>query len=243
MGGTPHWRRGHLAWLQAAARTSAAERERCAAIVERWNAAPTHDWSPAIGTALKAGYRWLDVYCGGCRQVKLGRSRQRRHTSASVPHQLDPVAAVPPVRRPRSAAEAGWLVAFPAVGDCQGLVSSSAIAVSSQLLSLLASSSFGLTAAHLTDPLRSAATKRMMTPRPGVCGHPAATCSPTARRAIGDPPRSYPEMSELWYYAEGEEPRGPLSFAELVLVCLIRERCWCGVMVSRSGKQPRRFAS
>jgi hypothetical protein len=30
----------------------------------------THDWSPAIGTALKAGYRWLDVYCGGCRQVK-----------------------------------------------------------------------------------------------------------------------------------------------------------------------------
>jgi hypothetical protein len=42
----------------------------CTAIVERWNAAPTHDWSPAIGTALKAGYRWLDVYCGGCRQVK-----------------------------------------------------------------------------------------------------------------------------------------------------------------------------
>jgi hypothetical protein len=70
MGGTPHWRRGRLAWLQAAARTSAAERKRCAAIVERWNAAPTHDWSPAIGTAVKAGYRWLDVYCSGCRQVK-----------------------------------------------------------------------------------------------------------------------------------------------------------------------------
>jgi hypothetical protein len=70
MGGTPHWRRGHLAWLQTAARTNAAEREGCAAIVERWNAAPTHDWSPATGTALKAGYRWLDVYCGGCRQVK-----------------------------------------------------------------------------------------------------------------------------------------------------------------------------
>jgi hypothetical protein len=30
----------------------------------------THDWSPAIGTALRAGYRWLDVYCAGCRQVK-----------------------------------------------------------------------------------------------------------------------------------------------------------------------------
>jgi hypothetical protein len=83
MGGTPHWRRGHLAWLQAAARTSAAERERCAAVVERWNAAPTHDWSPAIGTALKAGYRWLDVYCGGCRQVKpvdLGHRSRRPFT-------------------------------------------------------------------------------------------------------------------------------------------------------------------
>jgi hypothetical protein len=41
------------AWLQAAAQASAAEREGCAAIVERWNAAPTHDWSPAIGTALR----------------------------------------------------------------------------------------------------------------------------------------------------------------------------------------------
>jgi hypothetical protein len=40
------------------------------AIIEAWNAAPTHDWSPAIGTALKSGYRWLDVYCTGCRQVK-----------------------------------------------------------------------------------------------------------------------------------------------------------------------------
>jgi hypothetical protein len=60
----------HLAWLSAAARTTAAERERCAAIVERWNEQPTYDWSPAIGTALKAHYRWLDVYCAGCRQVK-----------------------------------------------------------------------------------------------------------------------------------------------------------------------------
>jgi hypothetical protein len=67
MGGTSHWRRG-LAWLQAAPRASAVERERCAAIVERWNAAPTHDWLPAIGTALKAGYRWL-VYCGEFERV------------------------------------------------------------------------------------------------------------------------------------------------------------------------------
>jgi hypothetical protein len=45
------------------------ERARCAAVVERWNAAPTHDWSPAIGTVLKAGYRWLDVYCGEFERV------------------------------------------------------------------------------------------------------------------------------------------------------------------------------
>jgi hypothetical protein len=51
--------------VQAATKTSAAERERCAAIAAR-----IHDWSPAIGSALTAGYRWLDVYCGGCRQVK-----------------------------------------------------------------------------------------------------------------------------------------------------------------------------
>jgi hypothetical protein len=24
----------------------------------RWNAAPTHDWSPSIGTVVTAGYRW-----------------------------------------------------------------------------------------------------------------------------------------------------------------------------------------
>jgi hypothetical protein len=54
MGGTPHCRRGHLAWLQAAASTTAAERKRCAAIVERWNEQPTHDWSPAIGTAFRS---------------------------------------------------------------------------------------------------------------------------------------------------------------------------------------------
>jgi hypothetical protein len=76
MGGTPRWRRGHLTWLQATARTSAAERERCTRIVETWNAAPTHDWSPAIGTALKAGYRWLDVYCAGCQQVSRSISPQ-----------------------------------------------------------------------------------------------------------------------------------------------------------------------
>jgi hypothetical protein len=53
-------------------------------LVERWNSAPTHDWSPAIGTALKAGYRWLDVYCGGCRQVNLISRRSisiRTHVS------------------------------------------------------------------------------------------------------------------------------------------------------------------
>jgi hypothetical protein len=39
---------------QAAAKTSAAQRERCAAIVERWNATPTHDWLPAIGTGFES---------------------------------------------------------------------------------------------------------------------------------------------------------------------------------------------
>jgi len=70
MGGNPHWRRGHLERLHAATKLTAAERARCVAIIESWNAAPTHDWSPAIGTALTAGYRWLEVYCDGCRQLK-----------------------------------------------------------------------------------------------------------------------------------------------------------------------------
>jgi hypothetical protein len=64
MGGNPHWRRGHLERLQEAGRASAKERRRCERIVEAWNAAPTADWSPAIATALKAGYRWVE--CGGC---------------------------------------------------------------------------------------------------------------------------------------------------------------------------------
>ena len=38
-------------------------------IIEAWNKRPTHEWSPAIGTALTAGYRWLSVYCPGCHQV------------------------------------------------------------------------------------------------------------------------------------------------------------------------------
>jgi len=54
----------------ADARAAAERRARCEAIVVRWNAAPAHDWSPAIGTALMAGYRWLEAYCAGCDQVK-----------------------------------------------------------------------------------------------------------------------------------------------------------------------------
>jgi hypothetical protein len=70
MGGTPQ-----LATRASGVAASGGQGERCRTralrdIVERWNAAPTHDWSPAIGTALKAGYRWLDVFCGGCCQVK-----------------------------------------------------------------------------------------------------------------------------------------------------------------------------
>jgi hypothetical protein len=57
---------------QALADTRAADERRahCEAIVARWNAAPTHDWSPSIGTVLTAGYRWLKAYCAGCDQVK-----------------------------------------------------------------------------------------------------------------------------------------------------------------------------
>jgi hypothetical protein len=62
-----HWRRGHLVWFSAAANISVAKPERCAAIVERRTDARL---VTAIGTALKAGYRWLDVYCAGCGQVK-----------------------------------------------------------------------------------------------------------------------------------------------------------------------------
>jgi hypothetical protein len=112
MGDTPHWRRGHMAWLQAAAKTSAVERQRYAAIVESWNAAPTHDWSPAIGTALKAGYRWLDVYCGGCRQVKpVDLAAVDIHPQACL-NRPDPVASVPPVLWPRAIAAAGRVVPF-----------------------------------------------------------------------------------------------------------------------------------
>jgi mono/diheme cytochrome c family protein len=69
MGGIPHWRRGHLAWLQAAAdeRSRAGTLRRDRGTLERCTDARL---VPAIGTALKAGYRWFDVYCGGCHQVK-----------------------------------------------------------------------------------------------------------------------------------------------------------------------------
>jgi hypothetical protein len=71
MGGKPHWCRGHLAWLQAGARRSAAELERCAAIVERWNAAQRTIGRRPSALMLTAECRWLHVYCGSCRQVKL----------------------------------------------------------------------------------------------------------------------------------------------------------------------------
>jgi hypothetical protein len=45
---TPGVTRADLARLHAAAKASAAERERCARIVERWNDRPTHDWSFAV---------------------------------------------------------------------------------------------------------------------------------------------------------------------------------------------------
>lgn len=44
-----------------------------------------YDWSPAVGTALTAGYRWLSVYCPGCRQVAaVDLERIDRHPRATL---------------------------------------------------------------------------------------------------------------------------------------------------------------
>jgi len=59
VGGTPHWRRGRDEAQRLREEVTAGERERCAAIVETWNEHPTCDWSPGLGTALKAGHRRL----------------------------------------------------------------------------------------------------------------------------------------------------------------------------------------
>jgi hypothetical protein len=81
----------------------------------RWNAAPTHDWSPAIGTALKAGYRWLDAYCGGCRQVKpIDLACVDIHPQACMTS-LILMLRLPAVRRPSAAAKIGRVVVLPAV--------------------------------------------------------------------------------------------------------------------------------
>jgi hypothetical protein len=69
MGGTPHWRRHHVELRSIREKAAIAERRRCERIVEAWNRRPSHDWSPTIGAALKAGYRWLSVYCPGCGQI------------------------------------------------------------------------------------------------------------------------------------------------------------------------------
>src|SRR5262245_50977022 len=70
MGGPPKWTMENIERRIAYARRNEAYRARCIAICERWNNAPTLDWSPAIATALVADYRYLEVYCNGCRQVK-----------------------------------------------------------------------------------------------------------------------------------------------------------------------------
>jgi hypothetical protein len=69
MGGTPHWRRRHVELRSIREKATIADCRRCERIVEAWNRRPSHDWSPTIGAALKAGYHWLSVYCPGCRQI------------------------------------------------------------------------------------------------------------------------------------------------------------------------------
>lgn len=50
-----------------------AERRRCIVSIEAWKEQMLrwHDPnpSPSLGAAVTAGFYWLDVYCGGCRQV------------------------------------------------------------------------------------------------------------------------------------------------------------------------------
>jgi hypothetical protein len=61
-GGTPHWRRSHVEQIGIRERATRTDQLRCERIIEAWNKRPSYEWSPAIGTALTAGYRWLSVY-------------------------------------------------------------------------------------------------------------------------------------------------------------------------------------
>jgi hypothetical protein len=85
MGGTPHWRRGYISARALRECATVADRLRCERIVAAWNRRPNHDWSPAIGTALTAGYRWLDVYCPGCGQLAaVDLAEVDRHPQAAI---------------------------------------------------------------------------------------------------------------------------------------------------------------
>ena len=64
-----HWRRHHVELRGLREKATAAERRRCELLVQAANNRPSQDWSPTVGAALKAGYRWLNVYCAGCGQV------------------------------------------------------------------------------------------------------------------------------------------------------------------------------
>jgi hypothetical protein len=67
----------------------AADAADAAAMIEAWNARLATGrrvlWSPTLGAAALAGYRWLTVYCPGCGTVKdVDLAKVDRHPGASI---------------------------------------------------------------------------------------------------------------------------------------------------------------
>jgi hypothetical protein len=72
MGGN-NWRRDELKQQLALERAAHARQARCVETCRAWNERIARggdpDPSPAIGTALTAGFRWLQIVCQNCRTV------------------------------------------------------------------------------------------------------------------------------------------------------------------------------
>jgi hypothetical protein len=67
----------------------AADAADAVAMIEAWNARLATGrrvlWSPTLGAAALAGYRWLTVYCPGCGTVKdVDLAKIDRHPGASI---------------------------------------------------------------------------------------------------------------------------------------------------------------
>jgi hypothetical protein len=77
----------------------AADAADAVAMIEAWNARLATGWrvlwSPTLGAAALAGYRWLTVYCPGCGTVKdVDLAKVERHPGG-VDIEPDPVAVMP----------------------------------------------------------------------------------------------------------------------------------------------------